>query len=85
MFQVPLIGELTGEITCEVNGSVSCKSKMMENWAQGRGVFLTTSDPLLARDLPLMLEVRLLAWVEDPANVAVSDSESEMLHAAETR
>ena len=56
-------------MTCAVNGSASCKNKMIENWAQGRGVFLTTSDPRLGLVLPLMLDARL-------ASVAASESGS---------
>ena len=77
--------ELTGEMTCEVKGSASCKSKMMESWPQGRDVFLATSDLVLVRMLPLMLGARLLVWVEDPVNVEPSDSDSEVLHTAEVR
>lgn len=62
-------------MTCEVNGSASCKNKMIENWAQGSGVFLTIPDPRLGLVLPTTLDARL-TWFEGPANVATSESGS---------
>ena len=50
-------------MTWAVSGSASCKNKMIENWAQGRGVFLTTSDPRLGLGLPSMLDGRLASMV----------------------
>lgn len=67
--------KLTGEMTCEVNGSASCKNKMIENWAQGSGVFLTIPDPRLGLVLPTTLDARL-TWFEGLANVATSESGS---------
>ena len=46
---------------------------------------MTTPDPVLARVLPLMLGARLLDWVEGPAKVEPSDSDSEILHTADSR
>ena len=69
-----VILELTGNMTWEVNGSASCKNKMMENWAHGRGVFLLFSATPLASALPLMLGVRLPSFA-DPANVTEPESE----------
>ena len=63
-------------MTWAVNGSASRKNKTIENWAQGRGVFLTTSDPRLGLGVPLMLDGRL-------ASVAASESGSVATTTAE--
>ena len=76
------IVKLTGNMTWEVNGSASCKNKMMENWAHGRGVFLLSSATPSASALPLMLGVRL-PWFEDPAKVAVSEPDSDIASISE--
>ena len=62
-------------MTCEVSGSATCKNSVMNNWAQGRGVFLTTPEPPLAFILPLGLGVRL-AGFEGPIGAIASGSRS---------
>ena len=71
--------ELTGEMTCEVKGSASSKSKVMENWVQGRGVFLTASD------LPLLFVLLFMLALQLSPGVAVSDSDSVIICVAAAR
>ena len=69
------IEELTGEITCAVSASANLRNKMMDNWAQGRGVFLTTPGRSSALEVALTFGLRLL-WFEKPGKVAPSGSGS---------
>lgn len=69
---------------CEVKGSVNNKSKVMENCAQGRGVFLVTPNLSLAFVPPLTLDVRL-PWFEGLASVAASGSDPAIFLLAESR
>ena len=75
--------EPTGEMTCAVKGSASCKNRTIDSWRHGRGVFLTTSDPPSVLLLPSALGVRLL-WFEGPATEEGSGSGSATLPIAET-
>ena len=58
-------------MTWEVNGSASCKNRIIDSCAQGKGVFFVDSETSLT----------LIFWFEGPATAATSapDSMAETL------